>query len=438
MKDKIFLIPADSLQGKHGPYSILYSPFTHSCSLIAAEEKSKLEAALENGTLTAQHYPEYAALLNIDSIKAKLTRVLSPDQYTTMSLLPTYCCNFKCSYCYSAKGRDKTKISKDNIDTALTYFLRASENKATRKLFISGGGEPLTAWQEVQYSVLKAEALAAMNGLPLEVIIISNGSLLSTDIIEFFIHHNLHLCISFEITQQAQQLSRGHWEQVNAKIRQCIDAGLIPSINTTITPQNVQFLPDMITELLTFFPEIKFVTFEPVTPNNGFESVEAMRTFYQTFMSEFSMARRRCEGTGLDINSTIIDNMKRVAVRHCQGKLCVTPSGSYTICHCASSPKESRYAKCIYGQITDGKVEFDLQRFHELQDINMLHRNECQHCFAKWNCGGGCMSKFDAYPPEQQEEYCRYYREHLKQLLLEEIDAACIKLRGKSLQELIS
>lgn len=438
MKDKIFIIPIDNLLDNKSSYSLLYSPFVHGCTIISSEEKERIEQAKEEGSLTAENFPEYAPLLSFNPEKVEKTHIHTPEQYTAMSILPTYKCNFKCSYCYSAGGRDKKTISTESADTALEYFLRESSNKALRTLFISGGGEPLTAYPELVHIVKKARFLANTNKLKLEIIIITNGSLLKGEVIEFCKQHHLRVCVSFEIAEKAQALSRGNWHLVNENIKNCIRAGLIPSINATITPQNVCFLPDMVNHLLTCLPEIKFVTFEPVTPNEGFTCTAEMRSFYDAFMREFGEARKRAGDSGININTTIMDNMKRVAYRHCQGKLCLTPAATYTICHCASSPKETRYHKCVYGKIENNEVSFDLDKFKSLQNLNALNREKCLSCYARWNCGGGCMSKMDAYPEEQQDEYCNYYREHLKRLLLDEVNENCLKLYKTPLRDLIN
>lgn len=437
MDDKFFLIPVDTLQGPAAPYSLFYSPFAHGCCLLTADEARTVAQAMAENRLTSAAFPDYAPLLDIRPDLADRARVPSPEHYTKMSLLPTYNCNFKCSYCYSAGGRARTVISKEDIDAALQFFLRPSGNKAVRSLFISGGGEPLIAWEQVSHAVLKAEELAAANGFRLEIIIITNGSLLKGDIIRFCLQHGINICVSFEITPEAQAMSRGHRDLVAANIRQCLAAGLTPSINTTITAQNVHCIPDMMRCMQEEFPGIHHLTLEPVTPNTGFASVEEMRAFYTAFMDSFSAARKQAATWGLDVNTTILDNMRRVAHRHCQGKLCVTPSATYTICHCASSPNEARYAKCSYGEIKDGRPVFSMEKFKSLQGIDAHQRPQCRSCYARWNCAGGCMSKLDAYPAEQMEEFCRYYREHLKRLLLEQLDDACRASSGKTLKELL-
>ena len=441
MKDKIFFIPITS-QGveKESSSYILYSPFVHGCCLISSTEAHDIQKALneEPSTVVANRFPMYASLLNFDKGLAEKAVIRSPHNYTKLSILPTLNCNFKCSYCYSAGGRDKTIIDFHTLDIALSDFFKNADNKSARTIFFSGGGEPLTAWAQIEYAVLKAETLAKNNKIKLKIIIITNGYLLNENIIHFCKEHNLSVCVSFEITEYAQNLSRGHWKRVSNNIRKCISAQLLPSLNATITPHNVHCMDDMLEHLLQNFPEIKHVTMEPVTPNGGFASVEEMHMFYDMYMDSFSSVRRRASALGVNIGSTILDNLKRVAVRHCQGKLCLTPSASYTICHCASSPKENRYKKCCYGEIMGNESIFDYDRFAELQNINMLHRKKCCNCYAKWNCAGGCMSKFDVFPQEQQDEYCRYYREHLKRLLLEEIARLYEQQYGKKIDEILS
>ena len=97
----------------------------------------------------------------------------------------------------------------------------------------------------------------------------------------------------------------------------------------------------------------------------------------------------------------------------------MTPHATFSICHCVSSEQEERYEKCVYGKITDESVVFDKEKFKRLIDINVLHREKCKDCFAKWNCGGECMTRQDQYPEEYMEEVCNFNRQWLTKQLEE-------------------
>ena len=100
-KNDIFLIPiGDYLYCEKSAYYIVYSPL-----------KGRMLAA-DNRGLEQLHeiMPELVSDLHIDDLVSKVEKA---SDLQKMSVLPNHTCNFNCSYCYSAKGRNNTTLQND-------------------------------------------------------------------------------------------------------------------------------------------------------------------------------------------------------------------------------------------------------------------------------------------------------------------------------------
>jgi len=57
-------------------------------------------------------------------------------------------------------------------------------------------------------------------------------------------------------------------------------------------------------------------------------------------------------------------------------------------------------------------------------NYDAFNREDCQNCFARWHCGGGCLAQASVYKPEMLDEVCRFTRELTRQSLLRKVKSA--------------
>jgi His-Xaa-Ser system radical SAM maturase HxsB len=112
--------------------------------------------------------------------------------------VPTLRCNTSCCYCQvsrksaSAGGFDMTEAI---ADQAIGFMFR-SPSTALKLEF--QGGEPLLNFGLVKYIVEKARSLSRQGGRPLAIVICSNLSLISDDILEFCGEHDICFSTSLD------------------------------------------------------------------------------------------------------------------------------------------------------------------------------------------------------------------------------------------------
>jgi uncharacterized protein len=421
---EVYVIPAGDYFGKDAhDLFLLYSPLADAVRVALPENIEALNDYINGGENHPEIRKEFDALFDYLPAHQQFKRVSSPADYARLSVLLNYKCNFSCSYCYSAKGRSGQEISKLSLKTMLDYFIDANRLDARElTLFISGGGEPLLSWDTLKYGLEYSDSLARIQGFKMKYILITNGSLLNDSIIRSLKKHKVNVCVSFEILEKIQNRQRSQYDRVAANISRMIALGVVPSIISTITVYNVELLEKMVEIVHKQFPEIRNLNFDPAVDPNAFKSFQESKNFHDLFIHHFFEAQKMSRSWNCRLNCSLTGKFGNIRERFCPGKLCLTPESTLSICHSVSSPKEAAFEKHNYGIVRPGKSpEFDPEKFTTLVNTNMHSYPECKTCFARWNCGGGCLMYRNNFTPEMLEGACYYTREFIKRMLLERL-----------------
>lgn len=435
---EIFAIPIGQNVGlkANDDVFVLYAPLSGHISLIGRDDELVIRNHIENQTPISEELQEI-----VDELL--LVPNYAPHNYdismtTKMSLLPNLVCNFNCSYCYSAKGRSLTILPWEKAKVALDYFINPSRIEPQHlSLFISGGGEPLISWDItkkcIEYALERCQAL----GYTIHISVVTNGSLITAEIADFLAQHRCSVCVSFEVLQPLQDLQRKNFDVVNRNIQLLCDKGVRVMLNSTITPTSVAYMEDMVNMVADKYPYVAQYTMEPVTSVDLFASGKELGSFYDHFYTNYIKSKEVAKQRNVNLRFTYDDALRDITIRHCPGKFCITPQGTISVCHLVSSPKEKRYEECIYGKIVDGEVMVDKERFYQLYSINLFHYERCRNCFAKFSCGGECMTRNAIYPAEFMEEVCRFNRRFILHLLVERIEDSIRETCGLTLEEYV-
>lgn len=122
----------------------------------------------------------------ISQLQYQHYKTLFSTDTLNLTIAPTMACNFACSYCYENEHKGCSFIS-DEILEKIIAFIQNSNVSYTSLLWY--GGEPLLQWEKIIFF----NELCEKNNLKLEQSIITNGSLLSSEIIEYMINKKFRL-----------------------------------------------------------------------------------------------------------------------------------------------------------------------------------------------------------------------------------------------------
>lgn len=353
------------------------------------------------------------------------SKVQTPADYTLLTVLPNNVCNFSCSYCYSATGRNGSYLSEMQLKAAIDFFINSKPNDFCRPLTISymGGGEPMLSWPLVSKGILYAKEKAIAHGFRLKHRIITNGSILNEASLTFIKDNDIDVSVSFEILRDIQELQRKKFDVVDRNIRILIEKDVNIQINATITPANVNRMGEMLEHLLKNYSHIRNIMFEPVIGQHFFPSPDDMKRFYNVYTNLFIQCLYRAEKEGVSLTSFAYLRTIFPLERACPGELCITSDGQFTGCYCVSSPRETLFSQTRYGWIDKcDHVHFDMESYKKLKSHNVYERAECKSCVVKWNCGGGCYYQYASYDDLYRQEVCSFTRSFFRQLLKYKIE----------------
>lgn len=407
---------------------LVYLPLARYAKILTQKQILLLEECCVKNEL--ENFPDFELKKYMDKTLISPQNMFLTDHnvdgITNMMILPNNICNFKCTYCYSAEGRSGKTIDFNALKSAISYFF--NKNRApSKRLTISvlGGGEPLLSWPLLKEALDYAYRLADERGQFLPISIVTNGSIISHDIVEYMKNHDVSLSVSFDILPEIQNSQRGHYETVKLNINQFAEAGIDVALNTVITLKNVDRMYDMLNAMAANTPKVKKVSFKSLISNNYFSSPAERMNYYRHFVDNFFEALDKAKEYGIWLTSPYLNNAICVSDRFCPGKFVVTSDGDISICHCVGSRKDRLYDEFIYGHISDkGKVEIDNKKLKLILSHDHKRNERCRDCIAHWHCAGGCYADNSTIGDNQDEQnaYCesmRYFIErYIKKFIL--------------------
>lgn len=428
---EMYLLPVECKD-----YKLLYAPLADSILPVSESDVEDIANAIVHPQNVSPEINEMVNLLCEGlPVCEREGHVRDEADFVNLSILPNNICNFSCSYCYSAKGRSTQCLEFNKVKTLIDYFLSPERNTAPLlTVSILGGGEPLLSWKELVYpAILYMHRKASQLNRRLVITLITNGSVIPEDFVSICKDIGIDLVFSYEILREVQDVQRKHYELVTANITRLINEGIVPAINSVITELNVHRQEEMVDALHRNFPATRFLAFEPVIDGG----INDRKLFYTRFMRYFIAARIKAKEYGIQLTCSVLRNVDVTVDRYCAGELAICADGTLSVCPCVSSPAEENYQKYIYGKVTENGVFIDSSKLKKLLAINVYKNEWCKDCFAKWNCGGGCMDTNINNDNRQDQDYCFFVRTFLIYILIERLDAAYREESGHSITEII-
>lgn len=128
------------------------------------------------------------------------------DNPHVLNLFFTNKCNLACTYCFVDK-KNQRKASLDEVSLKRSVDL-LFDYTGINKTISFKGGEPLLEWLLLKKTCLYAEKEAKTKGLNLNLEIVTNGTLLTQQMVDFFIEHKVFLKISIDGKKESHDKSR--------------------------------------------------------------------------------------------------------------------------------------------------------------------------------------------------------------------------------------
>ncbi len=124
----------------------------------------------------------------------KLKEHLAQLKYKTnqsifpVTVLTTYACNFKCTYCFEESSRTNEKMTIETADLTMAWIKNNILENGYRQLYLNFyGGEPLLNKPILEYVAIQMRQWCESNGVSFKFMMQTNGFLLTPEVVDKYL-----------------------------------------------------------------------------------------------------------------------------------------------------------------------------------------------------------------------------------------------------------
>ena len=312
-------------------------------------------------------------------------------------------CNLNCSYCFASQGKysgERALMSFETGKAALDYLIANSGDRHNLEVDFFGG-EPLMNFDVVKRLVEYARSVEKAANKNFRFTLTTNGMLIDDDVIDYCNKEMSNIVLSLDGRKEVHDKFRvdyagkGSYDTIVPKFQEFVKkrGGKDYYMRGTFTHHNPDFLKDIETMLDLGFTELSM---EPVVcdPKDASaltkEDLETVKEQYEKLA--LLMEKRREEGKPFTFYHYMIDLTDGPCIyKRISGcgsgteYMAVTPWGDLYPCHQFVGDEKFKM-----GNVWDGVTNKDIQ--NEFKKCNVYAHKECDSCWAKLYCSGGCSA----------------------------------------------
>ncbi|BAY10999.1 radical SAM/SPASM domain-containing protein [Calothrix sp. NIES-2098] len=301
-------------------------------------------------------------------------------------------CNLRCDYCYLPHlAKDMSiDIGKAAIEST---FRSASLNRYRRVKLKYAGGEALLCSTLIKDLHLYAKSLSQQTDIILDGVVLSNGTLITSEIIEMLQTLNLRLMISLDGLSNFHNMQRfyaggkGSFQDVEQGIKIALQNGLIPDISITVSGRNAEGLPSLLEWILeynlpfslNFYRENEFSASHEDLQLEESKLIEGMLAAFKVI--ELKLPNRSLLGSLIDRANLSSPHQRTCGVG--QSYLVFDYKGKIAKC-------QMQLDKTVSSINTQDPLTVVRQDKAGIQNLSVEEKEGCRTCEWKYWCTGGC------------------------------------------------
>lgn len=359
----------------------------------------------------------YACIADVAALE-KAGKLYTPDNFAAMAgnfkersgdvvkalcLHVAHTCNLNCSYCFASQGKyhgERALMSFEVGKRALDFLIENSGRRTNLEVDFFGG-EPLMNWDVVKQLVAYARTQEEPHHKKFRFTLTTNGMLIDDEVIDFANREMSNVVLSLDGRKEIHDALRvdyagkGSYDRIVPKFQKLVKArgGKNYYMRGTFTHANPDFTKDLFHMADLGFTELSM---EPVVCAPGdsaaltSEDIEIVKQQYELLAVD--MLRREKEGKPITFYHYMLDLTggpciyKRISGCGSGTEyMAVTPWGDLYPCHQFVGEEKYRL-----GNIWDGVTNTRLRE--EFRSCNAYARKECDDCWARLYCSGGCAA----------------------------------------------
>ncbi len=405
----LYVVPSGAIFGldRMGEEVVdLLSTGARSKEEVAAILKERGHSALEIETaLMELEGAEVIARGDRTQILPKVPEKAFPLQRIVLNT--TNQCNLACGYCYEysddkiSKTDGKPKyMSDDTAQSSIDLLIKESADRPSVHVTFFGG-ETLLNFPMLRSTVAYAREKCGEANKKVEFSLTTNGTLLTEEIVDFLAENRIGVTVSIDGDKELNDKmrvfhdGRGSYDVIVPKIKMLLGRHKTNSIGARVTLSSGVLSVRRIYEHLTQEVGFRAVGFSPATANPdrlyniGPSKMSSVLGGFEDLAWEyrdFAVAGRQHGFTNANDSLKELHSgiSKAYACGAGLGLLGVGTAGDISLCHrFVDSPVGKM------GHVKDEGVDH-LARQDFLQTHNLSSRTDCNTCWARPVCGGGC------------------------------------------------
>lgn len=312
-------------------------------------------------------------------------------------------CNLRCKYCFASTGDfggQRTMMSAEVGKKAIDFIIRESGSRRNLEVDLFGG-EPLMNFEVVKEIVDYAKSREKEFNKNFRFTLTTNAILLNEDIKNYLNENMQNVVLSIDGRREVNDKMRyrvdgtGCYDDIMPKIKDMAQSRGQDKyyVRGTFTRENLDFSKDVLHLADEGFKQISV---EPVVAakGTGYDlREEDLPVLYEEYEKlAFELVKRKKEGNGFNFFHFMIDLSQGPCIakrlRGCGSGheyVAVTPDGDIYPCHQFVGNTDFKM-----GNVTEGKLNTDIQE--HFKGSNVYTKEECNKCWAKFYCSGGCAA----------------------------------------------
>ena len=312
-------------------------------------------------------------------------------------------CNLNCSYCFASQGKyqgDRALMTFEVGKQAFDFLIKNSGTRRNLEVDFFGG-EPLMNWDVVVKLVEYARSVEKKFNKNFRFTLTTNGVLLDEDKFDFINKEMSNVVLSLDGRREVHDHFRkdyngkGSYDLILPKFKKFVEkrGGKNYYMRGTFTHNNTDFTKDIFHMADMGFSELSM---EPVVcpPTDPYAlTLEDMpRLFDEYEILAKEMIKRKKEGRPFTFYHYMLDLKNGPCIyKRITGcgsgteYMAVTPWGELYPCH--QFVGDEKYS---LGNVWDGVKNTAVQ--DQFRKCNAYSRSECNDCWARLYCSGGCAA----------------------------------------------
>ena len=310
----------------------------------------------------------------------------------SLTLALTSGCNLRCIYCYATAGVNSKIMKYDIARAAVDIVAKNAQDSGLKILKITyhGGGETLVVWSLMKKISEYAESIWSKK---IKYSIVTNGTLINPVIVDWMKKRQFNVLVSIDGPKKIQDKQRPKADGTGS-FTDCLRGigllkrGNIPcAIRATVTQENIQYLKAIVDIAAQTNSNLKL---EPVTlTGKGLYNVTPILAdeFVANYIEALDYAK--C------LHVKVISSYDNIGVKQdfCAGNgqmFCVLPEGDITSCSRVTRKDDLLANLFLIGKISEGQIQINQEKVNFLRGLTISNFSQCEDCFARWSCSGGC------------------------------------------------